>query len=64
MFQRRVTLLPTLKSGHKDVKAREIQTKTQRHAHSTQRHRGTEAQRHRNTKGRLEHRTQNNNLFF
>jgi hypothetical protein len=31
---------------NKDVKAREIQTKTQRHAHSTQRHRGTEAQKH------------------
>jgi hypothetical protein len=49
---------------HKDAMEREIQTKTLWDAHSTQRHRGTEAQRHRNTEGRIEHRTQNNNLFF
>jgi hypothetical protein len=30
---------------HKDAMERGIQTKTQRHAHSTQRHRDTEAQR-------------------
>jgi hypothetical protein len=68
--ENRVTLLPALKNltglpgwsfGHKDVRACEIQTKTQSHvgwntrtlwnAHSTQRHRGTETQREELNKG-------------
>jgi hypothetical protein len=52
---KKVTGWPGWFFGHKDVKTREIQTKTQSHvgwntrtlwdAHSTQRHRGTETQR-------------------
>jgi hypothetical protein len=59
---------------HKDAMERPFNTEAQRHRGTwdgTQgrygtpiQHRGTEAQRHRGTKGRIEHRTQNNNLFF
>jgi hypothetical protein len=64
--------------SNKDAEARGIQTKMQRHVGFKQRCRGTwdsnkdaearpfntEAQRRRGTEGRIEHRTQNNNLFF